>query len=122
MNRPVGAQKSLDETFLESHMSPASRAPRQPAFMSERVIPKPAPPPATFNRHGTFREANASIGLAAERKGVNVREYDRTDRWLAWRKRQLRIKRGMAARAARDTKKNKGKKSNKGPSTAMRKK
>ncbi|OCT52658.1 ribosomal protein L27 family protein [Cladophialophora carrionii] len=124
MKPPPGAQKSVDASFLEAHLSASSSGrgtPAQVAFRSGRVVPTPAPP-APFNRQGTFREANASIGRAAERKGVKVREYDRSDRWLAWRKRALRVKRGMAAKAARGTKKTKGKKSNKGPKTAQRKK
>ena len=41
--------------------------------------------------HGySYREANWSIGRAAERAGVKVREYDPRDRFLAWRKRAAR--------------------------------
>ncbi|KAJ9617120.1 54S ribosomal protein L2 mitochondrial [Cladophialophora chaetospira] len=119
MNRPTEAQKSEDESFLEAHMSAASRA---PPIKSGRSVSAPTPPPAPFNRDGTFRETNTSIGLAAERKGVKVRDFDRSDRWLAWRKRQIRVKRGMEAKAARGTKKTKGKKSNKGLKTTQRKK
>jgi hypothetical protein len=126
MRPPPEAQKSVDESFLDAHLaasSGSSRTPGQVALRLGRVVPAPVPaPPAAFNRQGTFREANASIGRAAERKGVKVRDYDRSDRWLAWRKRALRVKRGMTAKAARGTKKTKGKKSNKGPKTAQRKK
>ena len=118
MKPPPEAQKSVDESFLEAHLSASSKAPEQAGQKSGRVVPIT---PATFTRHGTFREANASIGLAAERKGVKVREFDRKDRWLAWRKRGLRVKRGMAAKAARATKNTKDKKSNKGPKTAQSK-
>ena len=120
MRPPPEAQKNVDESFLEAHLSAASKEPRQTALKSGHVAPAPAPP-ATFNRQGTFREANASIGRAAERKGVKVREYDRSDRWLAWRKRASRVKTAMAAKAARGTKKTKGKKSNKGQKTAQKK-
>ncbi|KIW68699.1 ribosomal protein L27 [Phialophora macrospora] len=121
---PPEAQKSVDESFLEAHLAASSsRSPDQVLPRSGRAVPAPVPaPPPSFNRQGTFREANASIGRAAERKGVKVRDYDRSDRWLAWRKRALRVKRGMTAKAARGTKKTKGKKSNKGPKTAQRKK
>lgn len=103
---PLKTPKSADEAFLESHMSDSSRPPTQVASISG------ATPPAPFNRAGTFRESNISIGMTAERKGVQVREYDRKDRWLAWRKRGLRIQRGIAAKAARGARKaSKGKKS-----------
>ncbi|EXJ93435.1 hypothetical protein A1O1_01827 [Capronia coronata CBS 617.96] len=74
----------------------------------------PTIPPPTIHRQGTYREANVSIGRAAERKGVKVRPYDRRDRWLAWRRRAARVKMGLEAKAARATRKSKGKKSNKG--------
>jgi large subunit ribosomal protein L27 len=91
---PVG-DKSADEAFLDAHLSANSVA---------------APPktvngvPAPWNRPGTLREANASIGLAAERKGVQIRDYDRKDRWLAWRRRSKRIERSAALKAAKGTK------------------
>lgn len=101
---PLKQPKSADDAFLESHMSDSSKRPAQAVVTSS--------PPAPFNRAGTFRESNISIGMTAERKGVDVREYDRKDRWLAWRKRGLRIKRGIAAKAARGARKaSKGKKS-----------
>ncbi|OAL38142.1 hypothetical protein AYO20_02594 [Fonsecaea nubica] len=114
--------KSVDESFLEAHLSQSSKGLGEVTFKSSgAATPTPAAPP-TFNRQGTYREANASIGWAAERKGVKVREYDRNDRWLAWKKRSLRVKRGMEAKAARAMRKTKGKKSNKGPKTAQKKK
>ncbi|KAG9769221.1 hypothetical protein KCU88_g6947, partial [Aureobasidium melanogenum] len=93
--------------FLESHLSSNS-------FVSFKTGAAPAPPPPTIMRDGTYREANVSIGRAAERKGVKVRPYDRRDRWLAWRRRAARVKMGLEAKAARATRKSKGKKSNKG--------
>jgi large subunit ribosomal protein L27 len=33
-----------------------------------------------------YREANWEIGRAAERAGIKVKEWNRQDRWLAWRK------------------------------------
>ncbi|KIW29849.1 ribosomal protein L27 [Cladophialophora immunda] len=124
MQPPPESQKSVDESFLEAHLSLSSKGHGQVAFKSSRgaVTPTPAAPPPAFNRQGTYREANASIGWAAERKGVKVREYDRNDRWLAWKKRSLRVKRGMEAKAARAMRKTKGKKSNKGQKTAQKKK
>ena len=108
-------QKSVDESFLDAHLSESSKVPEPVSVKAGST------PPARYNRDGTFREANTSIGLEAERKGVKVREYDRNDRWLAWRKRSLRVTRASAAKAARGTKA-KGKKSNKGPRMAQRKK
>ena len=46
-----------------------------------------------------YREANWSIGRAAERAGVKVREYDRGDRFLAWRKSAARQKEARERRA-----------------------
>jgi len=106
IKRPAAAQAS-DKDFLESHLSSNSMA----AFKSGAT---PTPPPPTIKRQGTYREANVSIGRAAERKGVDVREYARGDRWLAWRRRAARVMKGMEAKAAKGTKKTKGKKSNKG--------
>lgn len=38
-----------------------------------------------------YREANWQIGRAAERAGVQVKEFVPGDRWAAWRKSQARI-------------------------------
>ncbi|EXJ91839.1 hypothetical protein A1O3_00389 [Capronia epimyces CBS 606.96] len=96
-----------DKNFLESHSSTYGYTP----FKTGSTPTTPLP---TIQREGTYREANVSIGRAAERKGVNIRPYDRQDRWLAWRKRSARVKQGLEAKAARATRKSKGKKSNKG--------
>ncbi|EXJ76593.1 uncharacterized protein A1O5_01101 [Cladophialophora psammophila CBS 110553] len=116
------SQISADESFLEAHLSQSSKQTPFKSAQGGAIIPQAAAPPPVFNRQGTYREANASIGWAAERKGVKVREYDRSDRWLAWKKRALRVKRGMEAKAARAMRKTKGKKSNKGQKTAQKKK
>ena len=39
-----------------------------------------------------FRDSNAFIGRAAEREGVKVKEYDRKDRFAAWKRRTAQIK------------------------------
>ena len=55
-----------------------------------------------------YREANWSIGRAAERAGVKVREFDPRDRWMAWRKRAVRQREARERRVARgSTKKRK---------------
>ena len=60
---------------------------------------------------GRFRPTNYAIG---QTPGVKVRAYDRKDRWLAWRKRTARVKKGALLRAGRKVRKPKGKKVNKG--------
>jgi large subunit ribosomal protein L27 len=40
-----------------------------------------------------YREANWEIGQAAERAGIKVKEWNRKDRWLAWRKKLNKIRR-----------------------------
>jgi hypothetical protein len=117
--RPVLSQ---DDKFLSEHLSDNSKAPSIIPVPTKPLDATVIPPPAPFLREGTFRESNISIGYAAERKGVKVREFDRGDRWLAWRKRQLRVKRGMLARAAKASRKQKGKKSNKGIKSTQKKK
>ena len=94
-------------SFLESHLSANSK--QTPSKSNGMVIPP------TIMRAGTNREANVSIGRAAERKrGIPVMPYDRKDRWMAWRKRADRIKLAESSKVAKGTKKTKGKKSNKG--------
>ncbi|KAI9791615.1 MAG: 54S ribosomal protein L2 mitochondrial [Peltula sp. TS41687] len=45
-----------------------------------------------------YREGNWEIGRAAERAGVQVREFRPGNRWLAWRKRAARRRRGTERR------------------------
>lgn len=63
------------------------------------VVPKPV---QTREGHGLimtsnymFRETNAEIGRAAEKAGVEVRPFDRGDRFLAWRKTTARRARAV---------------------------
>jgi ribosomal protein L27 len=56
-----------------------------------------------------YREANWQIGRAAERAGVQVKEFVPGDRWTAWRKRSTRIKANMERKRLR----NAGKKTSK---------
>lgn len=42
-----------------------------------------------------YRQANWEIGRAAERAGVEVKEFVPGDRWTAWRKRNVRIQANM---------------------------
>jgi large subunit ribosomal protein L27 len=101
--------------FLESHLSAnSSGAPKAlPTPTSNKGVT--SVPAAPVMRQGTYmqREANFEIGRAAEKKGITVREYDRGDRWLAWRKRAQKVKKAALARAAKASRKTKGKKMNK---------
>lgn len=54
-----------------------------------------------------YRESNWSIGRAAERAGVKIREYKRGDRWLAWRKKVAAKERSREKRAMGGKKKSK---------------
>ena len=127
-----GSNTASSAAFLESHLSanstgsvagttaaPAPAAgeppkPHGPTQTAKRGVP-PVQAAPTVMRQGTYmqREANFEIGRAAERKGITVREFDRGDRWLAWRKRALKTKKSMLARAARSNRKAKGKRANK---------
>ncbi|KAL9124892.1 MAG: hypothetical protein Q9217_005829 [Psora testacea] len=57
-----------------------------------------------------FRESNWSIGRAAERANVNVRNYRRGDRFLAWRKLNARKARNAEKRSLSSHKAKGGKK------------
>lgn len=57
-----------------------------------------------------YRESNWSIGRAAERAQVKVREYKRGDRFLAWRKLNARKARNAEKRALSSRKKKGSKK------------
>lgn len=63
----------------------------------------------TVGKGYAYREANWQIGRAAERAGVEVKEFVPGDRWTAWRKRSTRIKANMERKRLR----NAGKKASK---------
>lgn len=56
------------------------------------VVPeKNAPPPL---RPGyQYREGNWEIGRLPEKSGVTVTQWQRKDRWTAWRKKSEKVKR-----------------------------
>lgn len=56
-----------------------------------------------------YREANWQIGRAAENAGVKVEEWNRKDRWGAWRKKVERIKRVAQMRELKNKRKGKKK-------------
>jgi large subunit ribosomal protein L27 len=101
--------------FLESHLSAnSSGAPKAPPMPTSNNGVPPAQAALVMRQETHMqREANFEIGRAAEKKGITVREYDRSDRWLAWRKRAQKVKKAALARAAKANKKTKGKKTNK---------
>lgn len=57
-----------------------------------------------------FREANWEIGRAPELEGIKVREWNRKDRWLAWRRKSDKIKRVAQLRDLKNRRKGKAKK------------
>lgn len=103
--------------FLDSHLSANSAGASTPTATQAPTSNQGAlaGQAAPVMRQGTYmqREANFEIGRAAEKKGVMVREYDRSDRWLAWRKRAQKVRKAAMARAAKANRKTKGKKTNK---------
>ena len=107
-----------DASFLQNHLSSNSIEAGEDTEAVQKAQ-QPAPVHSQTRspvmRQGTYmqREANFEIGRAAEKKGITVREYDRGDRWLAWRKRSQKIKKAALARAAKASRKGKGKKTNK---------
>ena len=68
----------------------------------------PLKPQLKLSQGYQYRESNWSIGRAAERAGVKVREYKRGDRFLAWRKLNARKARNAEKRAL-SSRKGKGK-------------
>lgn len=96
-----------DATWLESHMSANSKMGASIAQSSETggMNVKVAPPrgKAARPKYSLHWESNWSIGRTAERKGIKVREYDRNDRWLAWRKRNQRFKKSLALKAMKSS-------------------
>lgn len=112
------AQAVQDSSFLEAHVAVSD--------VNNSLKTLPVPPqaaaqtgalrafdPSNALRRGGHGITNYEIGRAAERKGVRVKEFDRSDRWTAWRVRAKRVKEQMLARQAKARNKTKGKKSNK---------
>jgi hypothetical protein len=52
-----------------------------------------------------YREANWQIGRAAEKAGITAKEFDRGNRWMAWRKRQERAQRVAQMKSLKGKKK-----------------
>lgn len=56
-----------------------------------------------------YREGNWEIGRAADYAGIKVEEFNRKDRWGAWRKKLERIKRVAQMRELKNKRKGKKK-------------
>lgn len=67
-----------------------------------------------------FRESNYEIGRAAEKAGIFEREFDRRDRWKAWRVRSRNIKLKVAAKAIKNSRKGGSKKGKPGRAKARK--
>ncbi|KAL1850350.1 54S ribosomal protein L2 mitochondrial [Paecilomyces lecythidis] len=52
-----------------------------------------------------YREANWQIGRAAEKAGITAKEFDRRNRWMAWRKRKARAERAAQMKSLKNKKK-----------------
>lgn len=105
---------SSDALWLESHISGNSKmatTTNQPSE-SSGMVSMPVPPPAVSARprYNQSWESNWSIGRTAERKGITVRDYDRKDRWLAWRKRSQKLRKTAFTKATKSSRKGKGSK------------
>ncbi|KAL1974731.1 hypothetical protein VTN31DRAFT_4935 [Thermomyces dupontii] len=78
-------------------------------FAAEEAAAKAQEPPDPSNlplRPGyMYREANWQIGRAAEYAGVKAKEFDRSNRWLAWRQRRARAEREAQMKSIRGKKK-----------------
>jgi len=82
-------------------------------------VPPPSPPPPAAPvskrpRYNLSWESNWSIGRTAERLGIKVKEYDRKDRWLAWRKRGETAKRIILLKKIKKPRKQKNMRKNHG--------
>ncbi|OJJ69343.1 hypothetical protein ASPBRDRAFT_45649 [Aspergillus brasiliensis CBS 101740] len=60
-----------------------------------------------------YREANWSIGRAAEKAGITAKPYNRKNRWLAWRKRTAKADRAAQMKSLKNKKKGAKKKGGK---------
>jgi len=103
-----------DALWLESHMNMSANSKTATSIGPSSEVGgmglTNVPPPAISARprHAQHWESNWSIGRTADRKGIGVRDYDRKDRWLAWRKRNQKIRKTAFMKAAKASRKGKG--------------
>lgn len=105
-------QAAKDAEFLQAHIAEGSKPAKAIPHPSKTAKPGLKPfDPQNMVRAGGHGISNYEIGKAAEVKGVRVKEFDRKDRWTAWRVRAQKVKQKMLDRAAKANRKTKGKKS-----------
>lgn len=94
------------ENFLESHLTPGSK----PASSSKGLKSSSATPtgPPIMRAKG-YRIANIQLVRDAVANEVQVRPFDKKDRWFAWRVRQRKYRDKKLARATAGAKKRVGK-------------
>lgn len=111
IQHPSGADDTL---WLESHMSADSKMTtsiNQSSGIGGMGLTNVPPPAASARpRYDMHRESNWSIGRTAEKKGIQVRQYVRKDRWLAWRRRNQKARRNALLKAAKSSRKGKASK------------
>lgn len=98
----VGRERVLDEAGVEGEeglvevdgLVEAQVTVRQQSKRTKKKVPELELRPGY-----QYRESNWSIGRAAERANIKVREYKRGDRFLAWRKLNARKARNAEKRA-----------------------
>jgi len=83
---------------------PVTAAPSKAALkeLKRRTASGLLPPSALAmmpGNHYSYRESNYSLGRAAERAGVDVKQFERGDRFLAWRKKGVRKARNAERRS-----------------------
>ncbi|WEW56042.1 hypothetical protein PRK78_001477 [Emydomyces testavorans] len=119
----IGVAFARDDVLPTPKNAPTKRrlgmraAPRQVAELV--VVPeKSAGPPL---RPGyQYREGNWEIGRLPDKAGIKVKEWNRKDRWTAWRKKTERIKRVAQMKELKNRKKGKAKAKAKSKSKAKK--
>ena len=97
-NTLSSALPSLTDQPKSQRKDLSSAEEQQQQNHSQKIKPK-------FRANYSYREANWEIGRAAEYAGVQVKKYDRNDRFAAWRKRTERRKEAMEKRMLKGAKK-----------------
>ena len=111
---PMTSSPSTEETTADSQLETTiasatssdgavDQLPQKAGAPTLVVLPpiKKGQPPKTLHLRPnySYREGNWEIGRAAERAQINVRKYQRGDRFLAWRKRTGREERNAVRKS-----------------------
>jgi len=86
-------------TVTQTPSSPTKRVSRD---LKRRALTgrlEPSTLAMTVGNHYNFRESNYQIGRVAERAGVQYKEFEKGDRFLAWRKKGARKARNAERRS-----------------------